>query len=148
MVTIDYRRITYTLMEKTQSWLSKASGVPASTLSYVARGLRDLPKQYRDAIRNVYQGEAYQRLKFSGASTTQANRFKWYVPETVLNVQSSYMTKALDWTTGVVGAKLRGLGRSATEKEILSIWQESYDSVKEGMQESKQPYERVMEDIT
>jgi hypothetical protein len=146
--TIDTRRITYTLMTRSQAWLSEASGVPRSTLSYVARGLRELPAQYRESIRNVYQGEAYGNLRMSGASSTQANRFKWYVPETVLNVQSSYGLKAMEWTVGVIGSKLKGLGRPATEQEVLNLWDESYEDVIDGMQQSKEPYERVMEDIT
>jgi len=131
-------------MRKSQAWLSEASGVPRSTLSYVARGLRELPKQYSSSIRNVYQSEAYYNMKASGLSTTQANRFRWYSPETVLNVESTISMKINYCTLGAIGKKLQGLGRPATEEEVLSLWEEAHDAVFEGIQESKEPYEDIM----
>jgi hypothetical protein len=132
-------------MEKSQAWLSRASGVPASTLSYVARGLRDLPTQYVDSIRNVYQSEAYNRLKFSGLSSSQANRFKWYTPESVLNTQANMTLKVDYLTIGHIGQKLKNLGRSATEKEILDLWDESREETKSALQKSKQPVENIFD---
>lgn len=133
------------LRTQTQAWISRATGIPASTLSYVARGLRDLPIEYRDSVRNTYQSEAYYNLKTVGLSSNQANRFKWYVPESVINVETNFISKVDYLTIGHIGQKLKDLGRSATETEVLDLWNEARDETVDALQHSKQPVENILD---
>lgn len=73
---------------KSQASISRATGIPTSTLSYVIRGERTLPSKYHTSLRNEYQRTAYQVLRSSGLSATQARRFSWYSPSRIYNVLS------------------------------------------------------------
>jgi len=145
MTNTSIRRLQFVTVERPLTWVSEETGIPTSTLSYVNRGLRNLPKQYVDTIRNLYQRESYSRMRNAGASSEQARRYSWYVPTTVGNVMIDYSLKVEELAGGIVAAKLKGLERDATTDEILDLWSDARQSIVEGLQNSRKPLEDILD---
>jgi len=129
-------------MKNTQKVVSEMTGIPQSTISYVSRGLRELPKIYTTTMRNFYQRDAYATLKETGFSATQANRFKWYVPETVLDVTEIITDKVNSMAVGYVGHKTEGIGGEFTQEQLRGFFDEGVEKVKEGLRKSYKTFEQ------
>ena len=128
----------------TQAEISRQTGIPTSTVSYVLREERNLPAQYNPGLRNAFQREAYHNLREAGLSSTQADRFKWYVPGTV--------TIVTEQTTGIVGSivdkrmeaysqYLKSQGTYISEEDTRARLMEA---IAESIQKSELPYERIL----
>lgn len=87
--------------------------VPYSTLWYYANGQRNLPEKYENALYNMYTRTAYANLKAAGLNAVQANRFRWYAPESVLKIEVQVQTALLEY------AKY-GLARQAMKQGIIA----------------------------
>ena len=140
-MVLALRRLLFTLQDQSQAWVSRETGIPKSTLSYVARGIRALPKQYELANRNVYQREGYRRMEETGVSANQARRFSWYVPEKVTNVISTVNEKVKYLKVGYLGQKEHALGRSTLPGERKAILKEADVAIREGLRQSPYTYE-------
>lgn len=142
-MNISTRRLTYILKSRTQQWVSSITGIPQSTISRVKNNYMNLPKQYTSSLRNTYQREAYSNLFASGASASQAKRFSWYIPETVLDVQSTLQDTRSMLEVAWIARKNMETGEllsgSALEEE-LSIARES---ILETLHKSKKTMEQV-----
>lgn len=143
MSTLPTRQIGFLITYKSQSWISRETGIPRSTLSYVARGLRELPQQYKTTLTNTYGREAYAQLRNSGLSSYQANRWKWYIPETAQSVIDNTILKVKELTTYWIGKRNYALGRNLTESEIASQWDETEEEVKDALRKSQKPTEEI-----
>jgi hypothetical protein len=132
--------------EKTITKIAEESGIPYTTLYYYNTGVRNLPSQYEDTLRNYYGREAYRRLKASGASVTQSNRFRWYQPERVRNVINTYQEVR---ETMIDGALADLWGQYDGSMTFQNFVNKNYDSIQERMttalQNSRKPYEDIKE---
>jgi len=98
--------------------ISQETEVPYSTLWYYANGQRNLPEKYENSIWNMYSRTAYSKLKEAGLNATQANRFRWYAPSTVIKIEIEVQTAVLEYTKYALAAKASREGIVATEKWI------------------------------
>lgn len=142
---IHDERLGYLLDELSQSDVVGMTGIPASTLSYVSRGIRTLPVVHEKALRNAYQREARFRMEDSGFSGSQRNRFASFAPSTVRKVTKDVQDKIeyLAW-----GTAKSMIARMATKGIILSTedaLEVATKQVKEGFLKSKWGYEKWME---
>lgn len=87
-MTLARARLTAVKETLSQAEISRQTGIPQSTLSYVLSGERELPDKYKKATRNIYQRTTYRQLRDTGLSATQARRWSWYSPPTVTKVWS------------------------------------------------------------
>lgn len=131
-------RLEYILETNSQSEVSRQTGIPQSTISYVASGQRSLPTKYDRQLRNMYQREAYKNIYDIIPNSTNANRYKWYAPSTVRSVQKELQEITDYLTEGAIGAHFSNLGRDASMDEIETAWPAMHEAVVRGMAAS--PY--------
>lgn len=134
-------RLNFMLQFNTQNEVSLKTGIPQSTISYVSRGIRDLPVEYQTTLRNAYQREAYAQLKNIVPNTTNANRFKWYAPERVNEVMIGMKNMIEQYSYGAVAAVFKSLGRDPTKEEIETALPAAQESVVKGLAKSPNSYE-------
>jgi hypothetical protein len=140
-MTTAVSQLLFVLEGRSKAWISRATGIPSSTVSYVVAGKRRLPAVYTDEVRRMYRRETYRRLRASGMSANQANRFKWYsAPKVGYYIkQMNYKVRFLalghmsDWYEPVYknGRKLEG------EEKLAEIERQ----VREGLRKSREPWE-------
>lgn len=140
---INTRRVNYILTERTQSWLANQLGLSQSTISRIANGLTTLKGEFADVLRNTYQREAYSNLKNSGTSSTQAKRFSWYIPETVMDVQNTMLEVRNMLEVTWVANKSRRENTTFTTSQIEDIINEARPAILESMQKSKKTIEEI-----
>lgn len=77
--------------------ISTETGIPQSTLSYVTRGLRSLPDQYKQSTINAYKRSTTSYLKEARFPQRTVSRFRGYAPDTLrgLKEELSVMKHAL-----------------------------------------------------
>jgi len=142
-MSISTRRLSYVLKSKTQIEVSKLTGIPQSTISRVQNNQIPLPPKYTSTLRNYYQKTAYSELKSSGASATQANRFAWYIPETVSDVvQTLNETREMLSTAWV--ARLSYQSEEIWDSDRMELEREkAQQTILETMQKSKKTIEDI-----
>lgn len=143
MSDLAQRRISFILKQRSAAWVSRETGIPQSTLSYVKRGLRQLPAQYRSPLRNTYQRETYAQLRAEGAPSHQARRFSWKAPETVTEAMSTLHRKRNELTMGLVMKKLGDFDLPATQANIDDFWEDASEALLEGLQNSPESLETI-----
>lgn len=139
------KQLGFTLEKNTQSYVSQQTGIPQSTISYVSRGLRELPSIYDRAMRNFYQREAYRRLYAGGVSSYQADRFKWYVPDSVHTQLNNLFEKINFLATGALASTLEGLNYIPTDKEYISLFELEKELMKQSTRKSSKPLESIFD---
>ena len=130
----------------TQSQISALTGIPQSTLSYVARGLRELPYQYQSSLLKTYTSEAYRRLRTEGASWIIANRKKWQNPKDVYDDIRMINFKRQELTKGAIAGILKKQGKDITGDNIEELWGQVDSNMIEALQKSKKTLEQWLED--
>ena len=143
MSTLNVRRLSMILRERSAAWVSRQTGIPQSTLSYVRRGLRPLPQKYVAPLRNTYQREAYARLRAQGAPTHQARRFSWVTPERAQTAIDTLNIKRGELTMGYVQKLIAIDDLDMSDETILELWPEAEDAILEGMQNSLESLETI-----
>lgn len=142
-MNISTRRLSYILKSKTQTVVSKITGIPQSTISRVKNGQITLPRKYTSTLRNYYQKTAYGDLRSSGSSATQARRFSWYIPEHVTDVISTLDNTREMLTTAWV-AREKSLHPELWEgTELETMRLEAEQTILESMQKSKKTVEEI-----
>ena len=131
------------LRERSAAWVSRQTGIPQSTLSYVRRGLRQLPDKYVNPLRNTFQREAYARLRAQGAPTFEARRYSWLTPERAQTAIDTLTIKRGELTMGYVQKIIAIEDLDSSDAVILELWPEAEDAVLEGMQNSLESLETI-----
>lgn len=143
MASWSQERLEFATRYQSQASISRATGIPQSTLSYVIRGERTLPSKYHTVLRNMYQRTAYSVLKDAGLSSTQARRFSWYSPTRIENVLSevgNVVTKLVNSRYDQYEAYLKQTGQFKSEADTR---QRLADSISEALSKSDLPEERL-----
>ena len=140
-MTIAQRRIEFIRSTRSDRWIARESGIPRSTIGYVRRGERVLSTDQQKLMRNVYQREAYSRMRDTGFSRTQARRYTWYATETTGRMLSEMKLVVDRFTAGAVGSQISKLRRAGLSYDEDALWKEMRQKVIEGLQRSKHPVE-------
>lgn len=125
--------------------IAKSTGIPRSTVGFVRRGERFLPSKYSLPLRAGYEREGYRRMRATGFSRAQADRFKWYAPESVGLKISEMKLTVNKLTLGVTGQQIEKLKREGKSFDRDDIWGETKIKIIEGLQRSKKPVEDIGE---
>lgn len=128
----------------TYAQISEETGIPVSSVGYINRGERDVPMVYRTSANKTYRSIAYDNLRQSGLSSVQSNRFKWYTPEKVLDVENSMSNTLLKFTLGATAEKISAMGGEISGKEIMSIFDAELSTMKKALQRSPHPMEDII----
>jgi len=114
-----YNRLNYILGSgKSLNQVSKETEIPYSTLWYYQNGQRNLPDKYENSIYNMYTRTSYAKLKEAGLNATQANRFRWYAPDSVIKIETQVTEAVLEYSKYALGQKAAREGIIATEDWI------------------------------
>jgi len=143
LTSLSGNRISYIAETRSDAWISEQTGIPRSTIGFVRREERTLPKEYSSALRNLYQREAYARLREEGFAYHQARRFSSYAPQSVSLKQSLMKVLIDDLTLGQISKRLQEVGLAITEENIFSIWDDTRGSIVEAMKKSHKDFETV-----
>lgn len=127
----------------TQKGISEITGIPQSTLSYVVNEQRELPTKYENTLYNAYRSTAYGRLKDSGLSTIEANRFKGGNVDRV-RAAGRMFEEMVDFSTqSAVNLEKWRRGGIMTEAEQEDYAAYVHDSVVRGYQHSNEQSEYI-----
>jgi hypothetical protein len=126
-------RLNFMLENHSQAEVSLMTGIPQSTISYVSRGLRDLPDIYKNDVKNAYQRDAYKQLLNAIPNTVNANRFRGYAPDTVRGVIKEMNALVEEYSYGAVASIFQNLQRDPTKQEIQTALPASIEAVKAGL---------------
>jgi len=143
--SISIRRAVFLRSKTTLTNISQSTGIPVSTLSYVSRGERNLPSKYITPLRNFYQRTSYQLMRTAGISVNQAHRFSWYQPEKVQLVLTEFETKIKYLTEGYVANYKKYIDGEIDDNQVLELWYDGEKAIREGIEESEEPYEKWLE---
>ncbi len=104
-------------------WIAERAGIPRSTIGFVRRGERNLPAQYRTALRSVYQSETVRRMDAVGMPHRESISMSMKRPEDQRAIYSemSYITEQL-----ASFSMTSAFDRSGIDVDDFD-WQGSYD---------------------
>lgn len=143
MTSGDIRKVQFLYQQTTLSKISEETGIPASSLSYISRGLRDVPRVYKTTLANFYRREAYDRLRTVGLSSYQANRFRWHAPEKVLEVENTMREKLMELTLGALSSRAKGAGGNIDPESLFKMFGEELNRMVKAIQKSPKNYEDI-----
>lgn len=121
--------------------VSRATGIPASTLFRVEKQQAILPRKYNLSLRRLYQRQAYKILREEGMSVSQSNRFKWLTPESIIIKRGTMQSVTQFLTEGAYEARRVSLDKQGISYKDLEIWEEMNKAVKDGLRKSKKEME-------
>jgi hypothetical protein len=137
--TLELQYINTTI---SQAEIVRQTGIPASTLSYVIRELRELPEIYAGAVSSYYSTIVAHNLVGMGLSEQQANRFTTNTPDQVLTIESYVADIANALTEGAI---VRGYTRDeeglSVQNYINKHYDEYYNSILSSLSNSDKPIE-------
>lgn len=137
MIPRATRNLQFVGETRSQTWIAEQTGIPRSTVGFVLRGERTLPSEYALSARSLYQREGYSRMKAEGFSASQADRFKWYTPESV-NLKIGIMKEIVTTSTAmVVGQRMARDQKQGIFNSLTSYWEKAKEDVQEGFRQSK-----------
>lgn len=121
--------------------VSRASGIPASTLFRVEKQQAILPQKYNLSLRRLYQRQAYKILREEGMSVSQADRFKWLTPESVIIKRGTMASVTQFLTEGAFEARRVSLDKQNVSYRDLELWDEMNEAIKKGLRKSDKTME-------
>lgn len=132
-------RLQYIAEQHTQAWIVQNTDIPQSTLSYVLRGLRELPEKYFTSANNLYQKEVVSRLTAQGLPYQLATE--------LMNNDVAEARSRFSWLQLIASrATISALAAQAVrDDEILNQdyidenFSSIYSSILENMQASEKP---------
>ena len=117
--------ISYLTDFYTQSTIAQTTGIPQSTLSYVTRGLRDLPEKYHAAVYAMKNTTAYSQLFNLGVPPDQAALIS-LEPVASLSNRESYLIAVADkLTVGYIESVSRDSDEQLTDQQYIDKYYES-----------------------
>jgi hypothetical protein len=128
--------------------MEEETGVSDTTLWRIANQDISVSDEMYTDITNAYRRQAYSRLREVGLSSYEANRWRWYTPNTVLTVESTMSFIVDKWSYGVALNRLARLPAVASDETIASVFEKARQDVLEGISESEKPYEYIIEGDT
>lgn len=147
-MSLAFDRLQYMLKTKTVSGISKETGIPYSSLYRMSKGEGDIMSKYNNDLRNAYSRTVYGNLRGEGFSSNQANRFRWYVPETVESYTMKWREKLTEWSKGIATNRMALYGETYSKTSFDEYFTEAYTDVLESLRKSPKPVESILEGNT
>lgn len=145
MIPLIPRQLYYIAQEQSFAAIARATGIPYRTVLALRKPGVKITDVMRAGLRNMYQREAYQRLRRTGFSTHEARRWSWYRPERVTIKDLSMKSKIATLTTGAVAVKMESEGIPTSKKATGDLFDDMYQKVKDGVSESIESTEVIMD---
>jgi len=145
LIPLIPRQLFYISQEQSFAAIARATGIPYRTVLAMRERLVTLTVTQKQGMRNMFQREAYGRLRRTGFSTAEARRWSWYRPERVTIKDMSLKAKIAELTTGAVAGKMEKDGIPTSKKAVDELYDDMYERVKEGIETSIEPTEIIMD---
>lgn len=143
MMPLFVRQLFYIAETQSFAAIARQTGIPYRTVLAARSGKLDLSSAFKSSLRNMFQREAYGRLRAAGFSTSESRRWSWYRPERVVIHENSLKYKIGELATGAVAAKLRAEGMPTEPRAVNDMFDEMYRKIQEGIQRSIEPTEII-----
>ncbi|GAJ09320.1 unnamed protein product [marine sediment metagenome] len=141
MISLFARQLSYIAEKQSYAAIARSTGIPYRSVLAMREGKIKISSVFKKSIRNMYQREAYGRLKDTGFSSSQARRWSWYKPEKVVVQTYSLSYKIGELATGALAGKLKKEGLDITKVNVDDLFDEMYEKIKIGIQISIEPTE-------
>lgn len=141
MIPLFVRQLSYIAEKQSYAAISRTTGIPYRTVLAMRTGTIGASTTAKRALRNMYQREAYGRLRETGYSSSQARRWSWYKPERVVVNTYSLRFKIGELATGALAAKFRQHGIPTSIGAVSEMYDDMYERVKKGIIRSIEPSE-------
>jgi len=141
----DALRLQFMHDTRTDVWIAEATGIPRSTLGFVRRGEREMPAQYTDALRTLYQGEAQRYLLKAGYPESTAVDYSSAMPSTLENMTGDldhYIQKISILHTSYAEQKALDAGKAF---DANAYQKEAFAKIKENIAKSSLSYQELLE---
>lgn len=145
MIPRYVKQLFYVAVERSYAFIARITGIPYRTVLAMRAGKIAIKSEFARSLRNMYQREAYGRLRETGYSATEARRWSWYAPERAVIKEFSLKAKIADLATGALASKLKKEGVPTSRKAIDDMYDEMYEKVKKGIETSIEPTETIMD---
>lgn len=141
-----YDRLKYVLERHTVYSVAQDTGIPYSSLYRMSQGGGDVRPEYRSALRNYYQREAYSRMRDEGFNTRTARAFSWRTPDTVRDATQKLITDRNTMAEMVTRARLARDNETVTpanwKEYYIEAWNDIYSAFKKSQYEPDKFFER------
>lgn len=104
--------------------ISRETGIPVSSISYVIRGQRKLPSKHIRQLRNYYSRDVYAQLRSAGLNPRIARRYRWFSTAH----QQEFIEEASDVVEQLAGYRLEQYreylikqGRYTSDEDTMNI---------------------------
>jgi len=145
MIPIVLRQLFYIAENNPFAVIARTTGIAYRTVLALRTGQVTFTSAFKSSIRNMYQREAYGRLRATGYSASQARRWSWYAPERVVIKEFSLKYKIGELATGAVASRLHKAGIPTGQGAVEALFDEMYEKVKLGIQRSIEPTEIIFD---
>lgn len=145
MIPLIPRQLFYIAQEQSFAAIARGTGIPYRTILALRKPGVTITSAMKKGLRNMFQRTAYNRLRRTGFSSFEARRWSWFRPERVTIKDLSMKAKIATLTTGAVAGKLEAEGIPTTKEAIDELYDDMYKRVKEGVSESIETTEVIMD---
>jgi len=143
MIPLIPRWLYYISQEKSFAAIARATGIPYRTVLQLRTREMPLTTVMRQGLRNMFQREAYGRLRRTGFSTKEARRWSWYRPEQVVIKDMAMKNRIQYLTSGSLAERLESKGLPTTAGNIDEIYDEVYENIREKISKSPKSTEDI-----
>jgi len=137
--------IIFAAQYRSQQFISEMTGIPQSTISYVLRGIRKIPKKYTDSTLKYYKDETYTQINKRGGSKEMSIEYAGQDIKKVREVIATYEDKTM-WTAyNMIMKDLRLQGITPTVDRIDEMMNVYIGIARKSYQKSPFHYEYIKE---
>lgn len=148
MLPLFVRQLFYIAEKQSFAHIARQTGIPYRTVLALRTGKLDLSSQFRTSMRNMFQREAYGRLRQAGLSASESRRWSWYTPSQNVIKETEVKAAISEMTTGAVARRLEVLGLPTTQANVDKYFDELHQAITESVRKSRKPTEDIIEHIT
>lgn len=143
MIPLIPRQLFYIAQKQSFAAIARATGIPYRTVLALREREITLTTAMKQGLRNMFQREAYGRLRQTGFSANEARRWSWYRPERVTIKALTMKNKISYLATGAVAQKMEAEGIPTSKEATDALFDDMYEKVKEGISTSDKSTEEI-----
>lgn len=121
--------------------LSRQTGIARSTLYDIKHHKYQCSEKHYQSIRNYFQRQAYSVLREAGLSSYKADRYKWYRPESIMEIKNRVGSVVSYLTNVRLQSHLTHLDNEGVSYDLEYEAQEIEEGIKESLRKSKKSVE-------
>lgn len=134
-------RVDFLLGEMSRHGVSKETGIPSGVLRKYTAGVGDIPDIFTKTVRSAYERIGYQKMRAQGFSSWQARRYRSYGITQRKDVRGVFEDTVAELANGYATKRVEALGLDPTEDNLKRFRSAGSRKVREGLRNSKQPFE-------